>query len=79
MSIVLVDDQKAFKGLISRLKIILEELEFTPYDEKEAEFRFRDIDSGRRINRELRMGAAKIRVKDVIRAALMLVEAATKA
>ena len=79
MSIVLVDDPKAFKGLTSRLKIILEELEFAPYDEKEAELIFREIDSERKIIRELRLGTAKIRVKDVIRSALMLVESPTKA
>ena len=79
MSIVIVDDEKAFKGLLSRLKAQLEELDFEPYDPKNAELIFRQIDEERRLIREIQAGRAELRIKDLVRAALMLVESPTKA
>ncbi|MCS7133095.1 MAG: reverse gyrase, partial [Aigarchaeota archaeon] len=78
-SIILVDDKKAFKGLLTRLKAQLEEVEFEPYNPENAELVFRQIDAERKIIRELLLGKAEVKAKDVVRAALMLVESPTKA
>lgn len=79
MSIVIVDDEKAFKGLLSRLKAQLEEMDFEPYDPRGAELIFRQIDEERRLIKEIQAGRAELRIKDLVRAALMLVESPTKA
>ena len=78
-SIVIVDDERAFKGLITRLKAQLEEIEFEPYDPEKARIIFRQIDEERRIIKEIQAGRIELRVKDLVRAALMLVESPTKA
>ncbi len=78
-SIILVDDKKAFRGLLTRLKAQLEEIEFEPYDPENAKLVFRQIDDERKIIRELLSGKIELKAKDIIRAALMLVESPTKA
>ncbi|MEM2846169.1 MAG: reverse gyrase [Nitrososphaerota archaeon] len=78
-SIVVVDDARAFRGLIARLKAQIEELDFEPYDEKKAELIFEQIDRERKLLGEIQRGEVEIRVKDLVRAALMLVESPTKA
>ncbi len=79
VSIVVVEDEKAFKGLLSRLKAQLEEIDFEPYDPKNAELVFRQVDEERKLLKEIQLGKAELRVKDLVRAALMLVESPTKA
>jgi len=79
MSVVIVDDERAFKGLVTRLKAQIEELEFEQYDTKKAELVFRQIDEERRLIKEIQSGKIEIKVKDLVRAALMLVESPTKA
>lgn len=79
MSIVVVDDARAFRGLITRLKAQIEELDFEPYDPRKAELIFEQVDRERRILSEIQRGEVEIRVKDLVRAALMLVESPTKA
>jgi len=78
-SIVLIDDEKAFKGLVTRLKAQLEEIEFTRYDPDSARLIFKQIDDERKIIKEIISGKIELRAKDIIRAALMLVESPTKA
>ena len=78
-SIIVVDDKRAFEGLTARLKAQLEEIEFTPYDPKAAELVFKQIDDERKIIREIAAGKAELKAKDIVRAALMLVESPTKA
>jgi len=78
-SIVLVDDEKAFKGLIRRLKAQLEEIKFTRYDPDSAQIVFKQIDDERRLIKDMLAGGVELRAKDIVRAALMLVESPTKA
>jgi reverse gyrase len=78
VSIVVVDDARAFRGLITRLKAQIEELDFEPYDPMKAELIFEQVDRERRIFVEVQQGEVEIRVKDLVRAALMLVESPTK-
>ena len=78
-SIILVDDEKAFRGLTTRLKAQLEEIEFVPYDPENAELVFKQIDNERKIIKEIISGRAELKAKDIVRAALMLVESPTKA
>ncbi len=79
VSMVVVDDAKAFKGLVSRLKAQIEELDFEPYDLKKVELIFNQVDKERGLLNEIQRGEIELRVKDLIRAALMLVESPTKA
>jgi len=79
VSITIVEDEKAFKGLLSRLKAQLEEIDFEPYDPRKAELVFKQVDEERRLIREIRSGKVELRVKDLVKSALMLVESPTKA
>lgn len=79
VSIVVVDDAKAFRGLVSRLKAQIEELDFEPYDPRKAELIFSQVDRERELLNEMQLGKVELRVKDLVRAALMLVESPTKA
>lgn len=78
-SFLLVDDEKAFYSLKRKLEFMLGETTWTPFDEKTAERWFKKIDEDRMIIREIREGRIVKRVKDFIKAALLIVESPTKA
>ena len=78
-SFLIVDDEKAFHSLRRKLEFMLGEATWTRFTAKAAEKWFRKIDEDRRIIREIREGKIVKRVKDFIKAALLIVESPTKA
>jgi len=78
-SFLLVDDEKAFHSLRRKLEFMLGEATWTRFTAKAAEKWFRKIDDDRAIIREIREGKIVKRVKDFIKAALLIVESPTKA
>jgi reverse gyrase len=78
ISIVIVDDEKAFKGLTRALESLYEE-EFKEYSPELAAEDFRKCDEDRKRVRELLEGRLQYVESDLIRSALVVVESPTKA
>jgi len=78
-SFLLVDDEKAFHSLRRKLEFMLGEATWARFTAKAAEKWFRKIDEDRAIIREIREGKIVKRVKDFIKAVLLIVESPTKA
>ncbi|MBS7636557.1 reverse gyrase, partial [Candidatus Bathyarchaeota archaeon] len=78
-SFLLVDDEKAFYSLRRRLGFMLGEAKWTRFDAKTAKKWLKKVDEDRAIIREIREGRIAKRVKDFIKAALLIVESPTKA
>ncbi|MEM3716524.1 MAG: reverse gyrase [Candidatus Bathyarchaeia archaeon] len=78
ISIVVVDDKKAFHGLSKRIQLATDE-EFERYDLEKASYEFRQVDSDREMIRKIREGKFTIDAIDIIRSALIVVESPTKA
>jgi len=78
VSIVIVDDKKAFHGLSKRIQLATDE-EFEKYELERALEEFRQVDSDRDAIRRIREGKFTIDAVDIIRSALIVVESPTKA
>ncbi|MEM2466621.1 MAG: reverse gyrase [Candidatus Bathyarchaeia archaeon] len=78
-SLLLVDDEKAFYSLRRKLEFMLGEATWTRFDVKKVEKWFKKVDEDRTVIREIREGKVVKRVKDFIKAALLVVESPTKA
>ncbi|MEM1507062.1 MAG: reverse gyrase [Candidatus Bathyarchaeia archaeon] len=78
VSIVVVDDKKAFHGLSKRIQLATDE-EFEKYDLEKALDEFRQVDADREMIRKIREGKFTIDAVDIIRSALIVVESPTKA
>jgi len=78
-SFLLVDDEKAFYSLKRKMEFMLGEATWTRFDAEKAERWFRKIDEDRSIIREIREGRIVKRVRDFVKAALLIVESPTKA
>ncbi|MEM2001479.1 MAG: reverse gyrase [Candidatus Methanomethylicaceae archaeon] len=78
-SFLLVDDEKAFYSLRRKLEFILGESRWSRFDTKTAEKWLKKVDADRAIIREIREGRVVKKVKDFVKAALLIVESPTKA
>ncbi|MEM2273027.1 MAG: reverse gyrase [Candidatus Bathyarchaeia archaeon] len=78
VSILIVDDEKAFYGLSKRIQLATEE-EFEEYFLEKAQEEFRQVDMDREVIRKIRRGEFTIDAVDIIRSALIVVESPTKA
>ncbi|MEM1586664.1 MAG: reverse gyrase [Candidatus Bathyarchaeia archaeon] len=78
VSILIVDDEKAFYGLSKRIQLATEE-EFEEYSPERAREEFRRVDRDREMIEKIRRGEFTIDVVDIIRSALIVVESPTKA
>lgn len=78
VSIVLVDDEKAFRGLMRGLESLYEE-EFREYSESIAAEEFRKCDEDRQRIRQIMEGRIPVGDVDLLRSALVIVESPTKA
>ncbi|MEM3489889.1 MAG: reverse gyrase, partial [Nitrososphaerota archaeon] len=78
VSLLLVDDEKAFYSLKRKLEFILEETTLTRFNAKKAEKWFKKVDKDRAIIREIQEGRTIKRIKDFIKAVLLIVESPTK-
>ncbi|MCX8170785.1 MAG: reverse gyrase, partial [Candidatus Bathyarchaeota archaeon] len=78
VSIVIVDDKKAFHGLSKRIHLATDE-EFERYTLEKALDEFKQVDADREMIRKIREGEFLIDTVDIIRSALIVVESPTKA
>ena len=78
-SFLIVDDEKAFYSLQTRLKFMFGEISWSKFKIETAKKWFEKIDEDRRIIREIKEGKISKRVKSYIKTALLIVESPTKA
>jgi reverse gyrase len=78
-SFLVVDDEKAFYSLKRKLEFILEESTWTKFKQKNAEKWFKKIEEDRKLIRDIAEGKIVKKIKDFIKAALLVVESPTKA
>ncbi|MEM1555952.1 MAG: reverse gyrase [Candidatus Bathyarchaeia archaeon] len=78
VSILIVDDEKAFYGLSKRIQLATDE-EFEEYSLDKAWEEFRQVDGDREVIRKIRKGEFTIDAVDIIRSALIVVESPAKA
>ncbi|MEM0010319.1 MAG: reverse gyrase, partial [Candidatus Bathyarchaeia archaeon] len=78
VSILIVDDEKAFYGLSKRIQLATDE-EFEEYSLDKAWKEFRQVDGDREVIRKIRKGEFIIDAVDIIRSALIVVESPAKA
>ena len=78
-SILLVDEKKAFNDLKRKCRFFIEEMIFEEYDEEKAEEWFERVDEDRILMREIKEGKITGRMRNLIKAGLMIVESPTKA
>jgi len=78
LSIILVDDEKAFYGLNKRIQLATDE-EFEEYALERALEELKQVDKDREIIKRIRRGKFSVEAVDIIRSALIIVESPTKA
>jgi reverse gyrase len=78
ISILIVDDEKAFRGIMRALETIYEET-FQEYSLEHAREEFKQCDRDRQFLREIRTGSASVESLDILRSSLIIVESPTKA
>ncbi len=78
LSIILVDDEKAFYGLSKRIQLAMDE-EFNEYTIERALEELKQVDGDREIIKRIRKGEFSVEAVDIIRSALIIVESPTKA
>jgi len=79
VSILLVDERKAFNDLRKKCKFFVEDIEFEEYEEKKIERWFKKVDEDRMLIRKVREGKITKRTRNLMKVALMVVESPTKA
>lgn len=78
LSIILIDDEKAFHGLSKRIQLITDE-EFEEYTPERASEDLRRADEDRGIIRKIRKGEFTAETIDIVKSTLVVVESPTKA
>ncbi|RLI08669.1 reverse gyrase, partial [Candidatus Bathyarchaeota archaeon] len=79
LSILVVDDEKAFNGLKRSLRWYLEEVEWRPADEVDLGAIMAEVDRDRELIRKLMAGEMALELEDPMKTALLVVESPTKA
>ncbi|HDH91616.1 MAG TPA: reverse gyrase, partial [Candidatus Aenigmarchaeota archaeon] len=79
ISIVLVDEEKVFKGLERQLRWFFEESEFKEFKEKAVKKALEEVDRDRNLVRKIIEGKIDLKFKDPIKSALLIVESPHKA
>ncbi|CAB50173.1 reverse gyrase [Pyrococcus abyssi] len=79
LSVIIVDDQKVFNGLIRQMRWRFVEFEIKKFEEINLESVLREIDEDRKKVRLVIEGKISEQVKDLVKSALMIVESPNKA
>ncbi|MHA1594892.1 MAG: reverse gyrase [Candidatus Baldrarchaeia archaeon] len=79
ISVVIVDDEKLFRGLVRQLRWRYEESEWTSLSEVDLDKLLREVDKDRELVMKVRRGEISAKVKDLVKSALLVVESPTKA
>jgi len=79
LSIVLVDNRKAFNGLMRETRWFIEDINWRPLSEVNLDDIVRGVDEDRKAIKDLMDGKVKAEFKDLVKAALFIVESPNKA
>lgn len=79
VSILILDNFKAFNDLKAKLKYIIEEIEFKNFDENEVKKSFEIVNQDREKLRKIKEGKVKLESVEFFDTALIIVESPTKA
>ena len=79
LSVVIVDDPRLFRGLVKRMKWVIEDSEWVNFKELNLNEVLKRIDEDREKVRKVLSGEIKAEVKDLVKTALMVVESPNKA
>ena len=79
LAIIVIDNEKAFNGLVRELKWYVEDVKFTELTPEKLRKAIRKVDEDREIIRKLREGRVLPEFKDVVKTALLVVESPSKA
>jgi len=79
ISLVLVDDKRAFRHLIRKIKWFNEEIEFKAFREEEVKGLIKEVDTDREKIRKFLVGEEKPESKELLKPVLIVVESPNKA
>ncbi|MEM0038351.1 MAG: reverse gyrase [Zestosphaera sp.] len=79
LSVLVIDEEKAFNALLRDLKWLLEAIEFREYRDDEVEGVMKEVDRDRRRVRLALEGRLRVRKKELMKTALFIVESPNKA
>lgn len=78
-SIVIIDNDKVFQGLVRKTRWFIEDISWRSLEEVDVRSLINEIDRDRRIISDLLAGKIKVEFKDPVKSALMIVESPSKA
>lgn len=79
LAVTIIDNKKAFNGLMRDIKWYLEDVEFTRYNKTEMKKLIKEISDERKKIRDIREGRIAGELKDIVKTALLVVESPKKA
>lgn len=79
LSVLIVDNEKVFNGLVRQMRWRFTEFKMVPFEELDLEELLREIDEDREKVRLVMEGKISSKVKDLVKSALMIVESPNKA
>lgn len=79
LSVVIIDDERLFRGLTRRIKWIIEEIDWKNFNELDLKELIKKIDNDREKVKQILSGKIRAEVKDLVKTALMVVESPNKA
>ncbi len=79
LSVLIVDNEKVFNGLVRQMRWRFTEFQMAPFEELDLDDVLRQIDEDREKVRLVMEGKISAKVKDLVKSALMIVESPNKA
>ena len=79
LSVVIIDDERLFRGLVKRIKWIIEDIEWKDFNELNLNDILKKIDEDREKVKKILSGMIRAEIRDLVRTALMVVESPNKA
>ncbi|AEH24362.1 reverse gyrase [Pyrococcus yayanosii] len=79
LSVLIVDDEKVFNGLVRQMRWRFTEFKMIPFEELDLEEVLKEIDEDREKVKLVMEGKISAKVKDLVKSALMIVESPNKA
>ncbi len=79
LSVLIVDNEKVFNGLVRQMSWRFTEFKMVPFEELNLDEVLREIDEDREKVRLVMEGKISLKVKDLVKSALMIVESPNKA
>ena len=78
-SIVIIDNEKVFEGLVRKTRWFIEDISWRPLEEIDIDSLIKEIDRDRETIRSLMEGKLRVQFKDPVKSALLIVESPSKA